>query len=81
MPGRPADNLEGAYVNPDRTMKTFVVKGGQTTSGINICDWDVNHHGRGFQSHKLKGDPIGSPFFYTTQVNNAISISCGVRPP
>ena len=44
----PGYNLEGAYVNPDRTMKTFVVKGGQTTSGINICDWDVNHHDRGF---------------------------------
>lgn len=43
----PNYNLEGAYVNPDRSMKTFVVKGGQTTSGINICDWDVNHHGRG----------------------------------
>jgi len=39
--------LEGAYVNPDRSMKTFVIKGGQTTSGINICDWDVTRHSRG----------------------------------
>jgi len=43
----PGYNLEGAYVNPDRTMKTFTVKGGTTTEGIAICDWDVSHHGRG----------------------------------
>jgi len=43
----PSFALEGAYVNPDRTMKTFVVRGGQTTSGINVCDWDAYHHSRG----------------------------------
>ena len=43
----PNYNLEGAYANPDRTLKTFVVKGGETTSGINICDWDVVHHAHG----------------------------------
>lgn len=40
-------NLEGAYVHPERTMKSFVIYGGQTTSGINICDWDVYPHSRG----------------------------------
>lgn len=43
----PNYNLEGAYVNPDRSMKTLIVKGGQTTSGIAVCDWDVVHHARG----------------------------------
>jgi len=43
----PNYNLEGAYVNPDRTMRTFVINGGQTTTGIGICDWDVNAHSRG----------------------------------
>jgi hypothetical protein len=43
----PNYNLEGAYVNPDRTMKTLVVRGGETTSGIAVCDWDVYHHSRG----------------------------------
>jgi hypothetical protein len=43
----PTYGLEGAYVNADRTMKSFVVSGGQTTSGIGICDWDVTPHSRG----------------------------------
>jgi hypothetical protein len=43
----PGYNLEGAYVNADRTMKTLVVRGGTTTEGIAICDWDVSHHSRG----------------------------------
>jgi hypothetical protein len=43
----PNYNLEGAYVHSNRTMKSFYVYGGQTTSGINICDWDVYSHGRG----------------------------------
>lgn len=43
----PGYNLEGAYVNSDRTLKTFEVRGGTTTEGIDITDWDVNHHGRG----------------------------------
>jgi Ig-like domain from next to BRCA1 gene len=43
----PNYNLEGAYVSPERFMKSFVVKGGQTTAGINICDWDSSPHTRG----------------------------------
>ena len=43
----PNYNLEGAYVHPERTMKSFVVNGGQTTSGINSCDWDIYPHSRG----------------------------------
>ncbi|HEY3313019.1 MAG TPA: NBR1-Ig-like domain-containing protein [Anaerolineales bacterium] len=43
----PNYNLEGAYVNPDLTMKSFIVSGGQTTSGIGICDWGVTPHSRG----------------------------------
>jgi len=36
--------LEGAYVNPDLTLKSFLVRGGETTSGIHLCDWNFNHH-------------------------------------
>ena len=43
----PNYNLEGAYVHPERIMKSFVVKGGQTTKNINICDWDAYPHARG----------------------------------
>ena len=43
----PNYNLEGAYVHPERIMKSFVVKGGQTTTNINICDWDAYPHARG----------------------------------
>ena len=43
----PGVDLEGAYINPDRTMKTFVIKGGQTTSGIRICDWEPSPHSQG----------------------------------
>jgi Ig-like domain from next to BRCA1 gene len=43
----PNYNLAGAYVSPERLMKSFVVKGGQTTAGINICDWDSSPHARG----------------------------------
>jgi hypothetical protein len=39
--------LEGAYVNRDRTMKSFLVRRGEVTSDIGICDWDVNRHERG----------------------------------
>ncbi len=42
----PGYGLEGAYVDANRLLKTFEVKGGQTTSNIGICDWDVNPHGR-----------------------------------
>ena len=43
----PGYNLEGAYVHPERVMKSFIVKGGQTTTGINLCDWDAYPHARG----------------------------------
>jgi hypothetical protein len=43
----PNYNLEGAYVHPERVMKSFIVKGGQTTTSINICDWDAYPHARG----------------------------------
>jgi len=43
----PNYNLEGAYVHPERVMKSFIVKGGQTTTNINICDWDAYPHARG----------------------------------
>lgn len=39
--------LEGAYANPDGTMKPFTINGGQTTSGVRICDWSPNLHTRG----------------------------------
>ena len=42
----PGFNLEGAYVHGDGTLKPFVVEGGQTTSGIRICDWRTDHHER-----------------------------------
>jgi hypothetical protein len=42
----PGYNLEGAYVNSDDTLKPFVIQGGQTTSGIRICDWGPDHHSR-----------------------------------
>jgi hypothetical protein len=43
----PSYNLQGAYVHDNLTMKTFVVKGGQTTSGINLTDWRPNPHSYG----------------------------------
>ena len=43
----PGYNLQGAYVNDNLTMKPFVVKGGQLTSGINLTDWSINPHSRG----------------------------------
>jgi hypothetical protein len=43
----PGYNLQGAYVNDSLTMKRFVVKGGQNTSGINITDWSPYSHSRG----------------------------------
>jgi hypothetical protein len=42
----PGYNLEGAYVNEDGTLKAFRVQGGQTISGIRICDWQPEHHSR-----------------------------------
>ncbi len=43
----PNYNLQGAYVFENLTMKPFVVKGGQTTSGINLTDWSIYPHSRG----------------------------------
>lgn len=43
----PIYNLQGAYVFDNLTMKPFVVKGGQTTSGINLTDWSPYPHSRG----------------------------------
>jgi Ig-like domain-containing protein len=43
----PGYNLQGAYVNSDLTMKTFVVKGGQTTVDINLTDWSPYPHSHG----------------------------------
>src|SRR5215207_9345921 len=40
----PGYNLQGAYANSSLTMKTFVVYGGQTTSGINLTDWSPYPH-------------------------------------
>ena len=43
----PGYNLEGAYVDANGLMKTFLVSGGQTTVNINLCDWSPYPHGRG----------------------------------
>ena len=43
----PVYNLEGAYVDSNQLMKTFVVVSGQTTADINLCDWSPYPHGRG----------------------------------
>ena len=43
----PGYNLQGAYVNANLIMKTFVVKGGQTTSGIDLTDWSPSPHSYG----------------------------------
>lgn len=42
----PGYNLEGAYISDDGTLKAFPVQGGQTTTGIHICDWQPEHHSR-----------------------------------
>jgi hypothetical protein len=43
----PGYNLEGAYADANGLMKSFLVSGGQTTAGINLCDWSPYGHGRG----------------------------------
>jgi len=43
----PVYNLEGAYVDTNQLMKTFVVVSGQTTADINLCNWSPYPHGRG----------------------------------
>ncbi len=43
----PGYNLEGAYTDSTGVMKTFEVKGGQTTANIDLCNWSPYPHGRG----------------------------------
>lgn len=43
----PNYNLEGAYTDASGLMKTFVVRGGETTTNINLCDWSPHPHARG----------------------------------
>ena len=43
----PGYNLEGAYVDSNFLMKSFVVNNGQLTASINIGDWSPVSHGRG----------------------------------
>jgi hypothetical protein len=43
----PGYNLQGAYVHNNLTMKSFVIKGGQLTIGINLTDWSPFPHSRG----------------------------------
>ena len=43
----PGYNLQGAYINENLTMKPFIVRGGQLTSGINLTDWNPYPHSRG----------------------------------
>lgn len=42
----PGYNLEGAYVDDGGRLKAFTVQGGQTASGIRICDWRTEPHSR-----------------------------------
>jgi len=43
----PGYNLEGAYTDTNSLMRTFVVRSGETTSYINLCDWSPVPHARG----------------------------------
>ncbi|HEX9387718.1 MAG TPA: NBR1-Ig-like domain-containing protein [Anaerolineales bacterium] len=43
----PGYNLQGAYINSNLIMKTFVVKGRQTTTGIDLTDWSPYPHSYG----------------------------------
>jgi len=43
----PGYNLEGAYTDANDLMKTFVVRGGEVTANINLCNWSPYPHGRG----------------------------------
>jgi len=40
-------DLEGAYVDSSFLMKSFVVRSGQLTSDIDLCDWSPTPHARG----------------------------------
>ena len=43
----PGYNLEGAYVDSNFLMKSFVINSGQMTTDIDLCDWGPTPHGRG----------------------------------
>jgi hypothetical protein len=43
----PGFNLEGAYTHSNGLMKTFEIRGGQTTPNINLCDWSPYAHAHG----------------------------------
>ncbi|HAV77247.1 MAG TPA: hypothetical protein DCX53_07825 [Anaerolineae bacterium] len=43
----PGFNLQGAYVNENLTMKSFIVRGGQLIKEINLTDWSPYPHSRG----------------------------------
>jgi hypothetical protein len=43
----PSYNLEGAYVDSNFLMKSFVINSGQMTTDIDLCDWGPTPHGRG----------------------------------
>jgi len=40
-------DLEGAYVDSSFLMKSFVIKSGQLTTNINLCDWSPALHAKG----------------------------------
>jgi hypothetical protein len=58
----PGYNLQGAYVFDNLTMKPFVVKGGQTTSGINLTDWSPTLTAAGSKS-KERPTPVALFYF------------------
>lgn len=43
----PGYNLEGAYTDSSGLMKPVVVKSGEVTANIHLCDWRADPHGRG----------------------------------
>jgi len=43
----PGYELEGAYTDASGLMKTFIIRGGEVTPNINLCDWSPYAHGRG----------------------------------
>ncbi|MGE5251677.1 MAG: NBR1-Ig-like domain-containing protein [Bacteroidota bacterium] len=43
----PGYDLEGAYADRDGSLKSFIVRGGETTPNIDICNWTVRRHGQG----------------------------------
>jgi hypothetical protein len=43
----PGYNLAGAYTDSNGLMKPVVVKAGEVTANIHLCDWRAEPHGRG----------------------------------